>query len=53
MQEQAGRYEQEFWKDILIGDYFLGVVGTGGALGVGAGSGAGASGWSWAFAFAH
>jgi RHS repeat-associated protein len=33
MEEESNRYKEKFWKDILIGDFFVGVVGAAGALG--------------------
>ena len=46
LDEEAARYMEEFWRDILVGDGLVGIVGTGGAFGVfeGAGAGAGAGG---------
>jgi hypothetical protein len=46
MDYESAYYMQQFWRDILIGDWILGVVGTGGATGAfgGAGAGAGAGG---------
>jgi RHS repeat-associated protein len=40
---QSQRYMAEFWKDILVGDVILGIVGTGGAAGGFGGAGAAAT----------
>ena len=48
LNEDAARNAERFWEIVLMGDYLLGVVGTGGALGIsfgGAGAGVGAGGW--------
>ncbi len=43
---EAAYFMQQFWQDVLIGDWMFGVVGTGGAVGAfgGAGAGIGAGG---------
>ena len=54
MQADSQRYMAEFWRDLLIGDFALGIVGTGGAAGgfggAGAAAGEGAGGLLPAFA---
>jgi RHS repeat-associated protein len=44
LQIESARYMEEFWRDILWGDFLLWVVGTGGAAGAYSGAGAGAGG---------